>query len=76
MMWHAPLITYTAFSQMLFLHRDVSSNNVLASRQGDCWRAKLSDFGSAEFEVKVKHIGDVQMPDVRMRRCQIWKTAP
>ncbi|KAL9977374.1 hypothetical protein ACROYT_G014766 [Oculina patagonica] len=46
----------------------------------DCWRARLSDFGSAEFEefeeVKAKQIGDMQMPDVRMRRCHIWKDAP
>ncbi|XP_067052971.1 uncharacterized protein [Acropora muricata] len=31
------------------LHRDVSSANVLLWRQGDQWRGKLSDYGTANF---------------------------
>lgn len=31
------------------LHRDVNSGNVMVWRQGDRWRGKLCDFGSAEF---------------------------
>ena len=31
------------------LHRDVNSGNVMVWRQGDKWRGKLCDFGSAEF---------------------------
>ena len=31
------------------LHRDVSSANVLLWRQGDQWRGKVSDYGSAKF---------------------------
>ena len=31
------------------IHRDVNSGNVMVWRQGDKWRGKLCDFGSAEF---------------------------
>ena len=31
------------------IHRDVSSANVLLWRQGDQWRAKVSDYGTANF---------------------------
>ena len=31
------------------IHRDISSANVLLWRRNDCWRAKLSDYGSANF---------------------------
>lgn len=31
------------------LHRDVNSGNIMVWRQGDKWRGKLCDFGSAEF---------------------------
>ena len=31
------------------IHRDISSANVLLWRRDDCWRAKLSDYGSANF---------------------------
>ena len=31
------------------LHRDINSGNVMVWRQGDKWRGKLCDFGSAEF---------------------------
>ena len=31
------------------IHRDVSSANVLLWRQGDQWRGKLSDYGTANF---------------------------
>lgn len=31
------------------IHRDISSSNVLLWRRGDSWRAKLSDYGAANF---------------------------
>lgn len=31
------------------IHRDISSANVLLWRRGECWRAKLSDYGAANF---------------------------
>lgn len=31
------------------IHRDISSANVLLWRQGDLWRAKVSDYGTANF---------------------------
>ena len=31
------------------IHRDVSSANVLLWRQGDQWRGKVSDYGTANF---------------------------
>jgi len=31
------------------IHRDISSTNVLLWRQGDKWRGKVSDYGSANF---------------------------
>ena len=31
------------------IHRDISSSNVLLWRRDDCWRAKLSDYGAANF---------------------------
>ena len=31
------------------IHHDVSSGNVLLWRQGDQWRAKVSDYGTANF---------------------------
>ena len=33
----------------LIIHRDVSSANVLLWRQGDQWRGKVSDYGTANF---------------------------
>ena len=38
-------------------HRDVSSGNVLLWRQGDQWRGKVSDYGSAKFEEQFMSIG-------------------
>ncbi|XP_022797601.1 serine/threonine-protein kinase STY8-like [Stylophora pistillata] len=32
------------------IHRDISSANVLLWRQGDQWRAKVSDYGTANFK--------------------------
>ncbi|PFX21241.1 Ubiquitin carboxyl-terminal hydrolase CYLD [Stylophora pistillata] len=32
------------------IHRDISSANVLLSRQGNQWRAKVSDYGTANFK--------------------------
>lgn len=34
------------------IHRDISSANVLLWRRDDCWRAKLSDYGAANFMQK------------------------
>ena len=31
------------------MHRDISSSNVLLWRRDNCWRAKLSDYGAANF---------------------------
>ena len=31
------------------MHRDISSSNVLLWKRGDSWRAKLSDYGAANF---------------------------
>ena len=31
------------------IHRDITSSNVLLWRRDDCWRAKLSDYGAANF---------------------------
>ena len=31
------------------IHRDISSANVLLWRQGDQWRGKVSDYGTANF---------------------------
>ncbi|KAJ7374740.1 hypothetical protein OS493_005087 [Desmophyllum pertusum] len=31
------------------IHRDISSANVLLWRRDECWRAKLSDYGAANF---------------------------
>ena len=31
------------------IHRDISSSNVLLWRQGDQWRGKVSDYGTANF---------------------------
>ena len=35
--------------QKNIVHRDVSSANVLLWRQGDRWRGKVSDYGTAKF---------------------------
>ena len=35
--------------QKTIVHRDVSSANVLLWRQGDQWRGKVSDYGTAKF---------------------------
>ena len=36
------------------IHRDIGSANVLLWRQGFQWRAKVSDFGSANFVNSIK----------------------
>ncbi|XP_078367161.1 putative serine/threonine-protein kinase drkA [Oculina patagonica] len=43
-------LNYLHLSRPLIIHRDVSSANVLLWRRDECWRAKLSDFGSANFQ--------------------------
>ncbi|EDO32557.1 predicted protein, partial [Nematostella vectensis] len=37
------------FKPYSIIHRDLNPGNVMVWRQGDIWRAKLCDFGSAEF---------------------------
>ncbi|XP_029181052.2 U-box domain-containing protein 70-like isoform X2 [Acropora millepora] len=39
------------------IHRDVSSPNVLLWRQGDHWRGKVSDYGTANFVQQTMTIG-------------------
>ena len=39
------------------IHRDVSSANVLLWRQGDQWRAKVSDYGTANFMQQTMTVG-------------------
>ena len=39
------------------IHRDVSSANVLLWRQGDQWRAKVSDYGAANFMQQTMTVG-------------------
>ena len=39
------------------VHRDISSANVLLWRRGEGWRAKLSDYGSANFVRQVMTVG-------------------
>ena len=39
------------------IHRDVSSANVLLWRQGDQWRAKVSDYGTANFLQNTMTVG-------------------
>ena len=52
-------------------HRDVSSGNVLLWRQGDQWRGKVSDYGSAKFEEQFMSIGPgcfaYSAPEVQIR---------
>ena len=38
------------FRPIPIIHRDISPGNVMVWRQGDRWRAKVCDFGSAEFQ--------------------------
>ncbi|XP_020627176.1 serine/threonine-protein kinase tousled-like 1 [Orbicella faveolata] len=43
-------LNYLHFNRPLpIIHRDISSANVLLWRRDECWRAKLSDYGSANF---------------------------
>jgi len=42
-------LNYLHLSRPPIIHRDISSANVLLWRRDECWRAKLSDYGSANF---------------------------
>ena len=43
-------LNYLHLNRLLpIIHRDISSANVLLWRRDECWRAKLSDYGSANF---------------------------
>ena len=45
----ARAINYLHQKEPPIIHRDISSGNVLLWRQGDQWRGKVSDYGSANF---------------------------
>ena len=50
-------LNYLHLSKPLpIIHRDISSANVLLWRRDECWRAKLSDYGSANFMLQVMTI--------------------
>ena len=42
----AAALNYLHNKPEIIIHRDISSSNVLLRRQGDQWRAKLSDYGT------------------------------
>jgi len=52
----AQALNYLHKSEPPIIHRDVSSANVLLWRQGDQWRGKVSDYGTANFLPFVKTI--------------------
>ncbi|XP_022791099.1 probable serine/threonine-protein kinase DDB_G0271682 [Stylophora pistillata] len=43
------------------VHRDISSSNVLLWRRDNCWGAKLSDYGSANFVRQIMTVGPGSM---------------
>ena len=45
----AAAINYLHQKSLPIIHRDISSANVLLRQQGYQWRAKLSDYGTANF---------------------------
>ena len=45
----AKALNYLHHKRDPIIHHDVSSGNVLLWRQGDQWRAKVSDYGTAHF---------------------------
>ena len=45
----ARALTYLHHKTPPIIHRDISSANVLLWRQGDQWRGKVSDYGTANF---------------------------
>ena len=46
----ATALNYLHNKREIIIHRDISSSNVLLWRQGDQWRAKLSDYGTVSFQ--------------------------
>ena len=45
----AKALNYLHQKRLPIIHHDISSGNVLLLRQGDHWRAKVSDYGTANF---------------------------
>ena len=45
----AKALNYLHHKRDPIIHHDISSGNVLLRRQGDQWRAKVSDYGTAHF---------------------------
>ena len=45
----AKALNYLHQKRVPIIHHDISSGNVLLLRQGDHWRAKVSDYGTANF---------------------------
>ena len=45
----AQALNYLHLSKPPIIHRDISSANVLLWRQGEQWRGKVSDYGTANF---------------------------
>lgn len=45
----AKALNYLHQKREPIIHHDISSSNVLLWRQGDHWRAKVSDYGTANF---------------------------
>ena len=45
----AQALNYLHQKPQSIIHHDISSANVLLWRQGDQWRAKVSDYGTANF---------------------------
>ena len=53
----AQALNYLHKSEPPIIHRDISSANVLLWRQGDHWRGKVSDYGTANFIRKNMTVG-------------------
>ena len=53
------------------VHRDISSANVLLWRRGECWRAKLGDYGSANFVRHVMTVGPGAMSYAAPEACTL-----
>ena len=49
----AQALNYLHLSKPPIIHRDISSANVLLWRQGEQWRGKVSDYGTANFMQQV-----------------------
>ena len=56
----AKALNYLHHKRDPIIHHDISSGNVLLRRQGDQWRAKVSDYGTANFvrESSINYAGN------------------